>query len=162
MLSYALIATCEAHDVRPCSFVISENKELIMEKFVLSHNLTTLNGCVVDLESEIGDLQLIRGAKRSAAVSSVTARRLPEIVIYEHIDFGGASERTNLNWYYVGDWWNDKISSIVIASGVWQFFQHWHYEGASWVLGPGYYRWVESANIPNDIISSFKCIQLTD
>ena len=88
--------------------------------------------------------------------------RLPEIVIYEHIDFGGASERTNLNWYYVGDWWNDKISSIVIASGVWQFFEHWHYEGASWVLGPGYYRWVESANIPNDIISSFKCIQLTD
>ncbi len=43
-----------------------------MEKLVLPHNLTTLNGCVVDLESEIGDLQLIRGAKRSAAVSSVT------------------------------------------------------------------------------------------
>jgi hypothetical protein len=133
-----------------------------MEKLVLPHNLTTLNGCVVDLESEIGDLQLVKGVKRSASVSSITSSRLPEIVIYEHIDFAEANERTNLNWYYVGDYWNDKISSIVIASGVWQFFQHWHYEGASWVLGPGYYRWVESANIPNDIISSFKCIQLTN
>lgn len=133
-----------------------------MEKFVLPHNLTTLNGSVVDLESEIGNLKLLKGVKRSASVNEITSSRLPEIVIYENIDFGGANERTNLNWYYVGDYWNDKISSIVIPSGVWQFFQNKNYEGPSWVLGPGYYRWVESANIPNDIISSFKCIQLTD
>jgi Beta/Gamma crystallin len=133
-----------------------------MERLILPHDLTTRNGCVVDLESEIGSLKLIEGVKRSASVSTITASRLPEMTIYEHIDFGGANARTNLNWYYVGDWWNDRISSIVIASGVWQFFQHSHYQGASWVLGPGYYRWVEAANIPNDIISSFQCIQLTD
>jgi hypothetical protein len=85
-------------------------------------------------------------------------KHLPEIVIYEHIDFGGVSERTNLNWYYVGDWWNDKISSIIVVQGTWRFFEHWHYEGRYWDLEPNYYHWVEAAGIPNDIISSFACI----
>jgi len=83
---------------------------------------------------------------------------LPQIQIYEHIDFGGHHEVTSLNWYYVGDWWNDKISSIVIYSGRWRFYLHWHYEGPHWDLGPGQYRWVEAANIPNDCISSFRFI----
>lgn len=86
------------------------------------------------------------------------ALQIPQVQIYEHIDFGGNNEVTSLNWYYVGDWWNDKISSIVIYSGRWRFYLHWHYEGPHWDLGPGQYRWVEAANIPNDVISSFKFI----
>lgn len=93
--------------------------------------------------------------KASARVASV---HLPEVVICEHIDFGGANERTNLNYYFVGDWWNDKISSIIVVSGTWRFYEHWHYEGRHWDLGPGYYRWVEDAGIPNDLISSFQAI----
>ncbi len=83
---------------------------------------------------------------------------LPQIQIYQHIDFGGVNEVTSLNWYYVGDWWNDKISSLVIYAGRWRFYLHWHYEGPHWDLGPGQYRWVEAAGIPNDVISSFKFI----
>lgn len=83
---------------------------------------------------------------------------IPQIQIYQHIDFGGHNEVTSLNWYYVGDWWNDKISSIVIYTGRWRFYQHWHYEGAHWDLGPGQYRWVEAIGIPNDTISSFQLI----
>lgn len=79
----------------------------------------------------------------------------PEVVVYEHANYGGAEWRTNLNHSYVGDWWNDKISSIIVVSGTWRFFEHINYGGAFWDLGPGYYSWVEAANIPNDMISSF-------
>lgn len=136
-----------------------------MEKsrIVIPHALTPLNGCVLDLENKVGTLELQKGPfRKNVEAAPVAARHLPEVVIFEHIDFGGANDRTNLNWYYVGDWWNDRISSIIVVSGVWRFYQHWHYEGAYWDLGPGYYRWVEAANIPNDMISSFKCIALTE
>ena len=101
-----------------------------------------------DIDTPIGDY----------AAAPADALALPQIQIYEHIDFGGHNEVTSLNWYYVGDWWNDKISSLVIYRGRWRFYLHWHYEGPHWDLGPGQYRWVEAANIPNDVISSFKFI----
>jgi Beta/Gamma crystallin len=97
-------------------------------------------------------------ALRAQSAERAGALRLPEVVIYEHIDFGGAEARTNLQWYFVGDWWNDKISSIIVVSGVWRFHEDWHYEGRYWDLGEGYYRWVEDAGIPNDVISSFQVI----
>ena len=63
----------------------------------------------------------------------------PEVVVYEHARYGGVEWRTNLNHPYVGDWWNDKISSIIVVSGAWRFFEHANYGGAYWDLGPGYY-----------------------
>lgn len=96
----------------------------------------------------------------SVALAHAAGIHLPEVVIYEHIDFGGVEARTNLAWHFVGGWWNDKISSIVVVSGTWRFYEHWHFEGRYWDLGPGYYRWVEDAGIPNDIISSFQPIAL--
>ncbi len=66
-----------------------------------------------------------------------------------------------MNYLYVGGWWNDKVSSIIVVRGTWRFYQHRDYKGAYWDLsGPAYYPWVEDANIPNDIISSFQCIAL--
>jgi hypothetical protein len=125
------------------------------------------NGCVPDLSgfgppkplpiagtAVQNDTALAGGNRNKAAPAE--ALSLPQIQIYEHINFGGHNEVTSLDWYYVGGWWNDKISSIVIYRGRWRFYQHWHYEGAYWDLGPGQYPWVEAANIPNDIISSFR------
>jgi hypothetical protein len=91
--------------------------------------------------------------------ASAGVQQLPEIEVFEHANFGGRSWRTNLNYTYVGDWWNDRISSIIIVRGRWRFYQHSNYNGAYWDLsGPAYYPWVEAANIPNDIISSFRFI----
>ena len=104
--------------------------------------------------SEGADLQ--RYESRESPTAALT--QLPEIVVYEHINFGGASWRTNLNYLFVGRWWNDRISSIVVVRGRWRFYQHINYGGAYWDLRQGYYPWVEAANIPNDIISSFKFI----
>lgn len=81
---------------------------------------------------------------------------LPEVVLYEHRGYGGREWRTNLSYVYVGDWWNDKVSSIIVVSGTWRFFEHRDYGGRHWDLGPGYYEWVEAVGIPNDLISSFR------
>lgn len=128
--------------------------------------LAAANGCVPDLAAiddpepieplgvaERPDLETPVGSFSAPSKSSIM---LPQVQIYEHINFGGHNEITSLNWYYVGDWWNDKISSVVIYSGRWRFYEHWHYQGAYWDLGPGQYSWVEAVGIPNDIISSFK------
>lgn len=84
--------------------------------------------------------------------------RLPEVVLYEHIDFGGSSFQTSLNWHFVGGWWNDRISSIIVLGGHWRFYEHWHYQGRYWDLGPGQYRWAQPAGISGDTISSFQLI----
>lgn len=140
---------------------------MALEKLVLPHCLDVANGCVADSSfakawptKESGNTD---GAKEDAILPSTMASEastlsLPEIVIYEHSNFSGASVRTNLGWYEVGDWWNDKISSIVVVSGVWRFYEHWHFEGRYWDIGPGYYYRVEEGGIPNDVISSFRII----
>ena len=83
---------------------------------------------------------------------------LPQVQIYEHKNFGGHNVITSLNWIYVGDWWNDKISAIVVVRGRWRFYQHSQFRGNYWDLNPGFYPWVENVSIPNDVISSFKVI----
>jgi hypothetical protein len=86
---------------------------------------------------------------------------LPEVVVFQDVNWGGAEWRTNLDILYTGDWWNDTISSIIVVSGTWQFFEHDHFGGArSNLLTPGYYPWVEDpvVNIANDSISSFHVV----
>jgi len=90
---------------------------------------------------------------------------VPEVVLYDDINFGGAEWRTNLGYSYVGDFWNDKISSLIVVTGVWQFWRDPNFQGVGdlpWVLNPGYYSWVENVGIPNDTISSFRPIAWTD
>jgi hypothetical protein len=85
------------------------------------------------------------------------ADHLPEIVVYQHIDFGGWSYRTNLNVISFG--MVDQISSFVVVSGRWQFYRHRDFVGpVGPVFGPGYYRWVEDVGVPNDQVSSFQCV----
>ena len=92
---------------------------------------------------------------------------LPEISVYKDAGF---SNNDNGNWRfnappgwgfsYVGDEWNDTISSVVVVSGTWQFFENGGFTGASTIVGPGYYQFVEdpSFNMQNDTISSILCL----
>lgn len=67
---------------------------------------------------------------------------------------GTASGSLDRDCSYVGDFWNDKISSIKVYSGTWEFFEHANFQGRSFQLTPGQYPWV--TNAWNDMISSFK------
>lgn len=61
---------------------------------------------------------------------------------------------------YVGDDWNDSISSVIVLSGTWMFFENGGFGGASATVGPGWYQFVEDPqfNMQNDTISSIACI----
>lgn len=97
----------------------------------------------------------------TAGLSKISGRSIPAVTVYWDSKLRGESWTAYSGYLYVGDHWNDEISSIVVHSGNWQFYQHSRYRGvSSKILGPGVYRWVEdpSVNMPNDSISSFKLI----
>ena len=87
---------------------------------------------------------------------------LPEVVVFWDRDFEGPSWRENLDVHYVGDDWNDQISSIIVISGTWAFFEHKEFNrdtpGTHIELTPGYYSFVEFLGMANDSISSFRPI----
>ena len=72
---------------------------------------------------------------------------LPEVVVYWDKDYRGAEWRENLSVSYVGDDWNDQISSMIVISGTWAFFEHSNFNndvpGSHIELDPGYYSFVE-------------------
>lgn len=120
------------------------------------------NGCIIDTKWKLGALSY----HPSAAGKSVTEPsrepvHLPELVIYDHIGFKGAYARTNLSFHFIGDFWNDRISCIVVVSGVWRFYRDEYYKGPSWDLGPGYYESFFTEKGPDDVVSSFQAIAIT-
>ena len=137
-----------------------------MNALVPMNALNAVNGSIVDLASPLamawpkqsGIAEKHEETLIKAKLTGDNCPRLAEVVIYEHINFGGASAQTSLNWRYVGDWWNDKVSSIVVLGGVWRFYEHANYGGRYWDLRIGQYPWVQSVGIPNDLISSFQLI----
>ncbi len=86
-----------------------------MRKPVSKTELSPDNGCVIDTKWKLGPLGYHPSAAGKVKVEpSTEIIRLPELVIYDHIGFSGAYARTNLSFYYVGDFWNDRISSIKV------------------------------------------------
>lgn len=67
---------------------------------------------------------------------------------------GTTSGALNQDYAYIGDFWNDKISSIKVYSGTWEFFEHANYQGSSFRVQPGNYPTLN--NGWNDVISSLR------
>ena len=117
---------------------------------------------VIDTKWKLGPLSYHASARRQGSNRTEQGcLRLPELVIYDHIGFGGAYARTNLSFHYLGDFWNDRISCIIVVSGVWRFYRDEYYKGDYWDLGPGYYESFFTAKGPDDVVSSFQAIALT-
>jgi hypothetical protein len=64
---------------------------------------------------------------------------VPELILYECIDFGGASWRTNLGHSTLGDEWSCGFRSLIVVSGSWVFYEDHDFGGASTQLEPGYF-----------------------
>ena len=77
------------------------------------------------------------------------------VEIFEDINFAGTTSGSlDRDYSNIGDFWNDKISSIKVYSGNWEFFEHAHFQGRNFQLKPGEYP--SFNNETNDTISSFK------
>ncbi len=120
------------------------------------------NGCIIDMKWKLGSLSYHASAAGKEPVPLITeVIRLPELVLYDHLGFKGAFARTNLSFHYIGDYWNDRISCLIVVSGVWRFYRDDYYKGPYWDLGPGYYESFFAEKGPDDVVSSFQCIALT-
>ncbi len=123
-------------------------------------DLSPTNGCIIDTKWKLGTLGYHPHAASNEAPNTEIAR-LPELVVYDHIGFGGAYARTNLSFHFIGDFWNDRISSLIVVTGVWRFYRDEYYKGDHWDLGPGYYESFFTEKGPDDVVSSFQAIALT-
>jgi hypothetical protein len=123
-------------------------------------DLSPTNGCIIDTKWKLGTLGYHPTAAGQEQPKGEVIH-LPEVVIYDHICFGGAYARTNLSFHFIGDFWNDRISSLIVVSGVWRFYRDEYYKGDHWDLGPGYYESFFTAKGPDDVVSSFQAIALT-
>jgi hypothetical protein len=124
--------------------------------------LSPANGCVIDTKWKVGPLSYHACAVEPAHTQP-EARNvpLPEVIIFDHVGFKGASARTNLSFLYLGKFWNDRISSVIVVNGVWRFYRDAHYGGDYWDLGPGYYECFFTSKGPDDVVSSFQAIELS-
>jgi beta/gamma crystallin len=125
------------------------------------HELSPDNGCVVDTKWQVEPLSYHACATEVGTPHSLHDAPMPELVIYDHVGFKGAFARTNLSFHFLGDFWNDRISSLIIVSGVWRFYRDEYYKGDHWDLGPGFYECFFKDKGPDDVVSSFKAIKLT-
>jgi hypothetical protein len=81
------------------------------------------------------------------------------VIVYRDAGFSGESWAITDDQPYVGDRWNDQISSVRIVAGVWQFFWDANYGGEQFTSRPGDYPYV--GNHWNDQISSMRCVRPT-
>ncbi len=91
----------------------------------------------------------------NAALSE--ARRGCEVAVYWDGGYGGEVWRTTDDQGTVGPHWSKQISSIIVISGIWDFYWEPNYRGEVITLPPGAYpsigdRW-------NDKINSFRCVR---
>lgn len=106
------------------------------------------------------DLLTIHENIGNDAISSVQTAE--SITLFEHAGFSGRDlelHKSTPNFVPLG--FNDKASSIKVASGTWIVYEHINYEGKYWEIGPGEYDIkVLHEKIGNDVISSVKLLPL--
>ena len=138
---------------------ITPKKPLMRE--IPKTELSPDNGCIIDTKWKVGPLSYHSCASEIGNEAIVNDAPMPEIVIYDHVGFRGAYARTNLSFLFLGDFWNNRISSLIIVSGVWRFYRDDYYKGDHWDLGPGFYECFFKDRGPDDVVSSFQAMQLT-
>src|SRR5437899_5435080 len=120
------------------------------------------NGCIIDMKWKLGPLSYHASAAGKIEVSMVTEPiRLPELILYDHVGFKGAYARTNLSFHFIGDFWNDRMSCVIVVSGGWRFDLDEYYKRPHWHLGPAYYYTLFADKCPDDVVSSLQCITPT-
>lgn len=98
-------------------------------------------------------------ALAAAAAATPAMAHGCSVTVYWDANYGGESWHTRHDVPWVGQHWNDQISSIRIESGVWAFYWDKDYGGENEELRPGDYAFVGPHW--NDQISSFRCVHPT-
>ena len=80
-----------------------------------------------------------------------------DLTAYEHPNYRGESLRIRQDVPLVEPRWNDRVSSVTITAGTWEFFEHGEYRGERLRLRPG--RYATMVDRWDDVVSSLRCVQ---
>jgi Beta/Gamma crystallin/Metallo-peptidase family M12B Reprolysin-like len=101
----------------------------------------------------------LSSVRREEQAVNVPALQTREMILYEHIDFGGEHKHlinrgeSSLH----ADGWGDRVSSFQVISGNrWTLHQHVNYAGSQIAPAPGSFRWIVDAGLANDSLSSVR------
>ena len=86
---------------------------------------------------------------------------LGHLIIFEHSNFDGNHKhviQSVPNLFTSSGEMNDKLSSLVILDGRWEFFRHSNFVDSLGTLGVGDYANVADTGIPHDQVSSIRLI----
>jgi Beta/Gamma crystallin len=99
-----------------------------------------------------------------AATAGETARSagtIPQMVAFDNENFLGDHTHVFGNMKELGKW-DNSISSMVILSGTWEFFDEGDFKGTKMAtLGPGVYPKVTAKGIKDNSISSIRLVSPT-
>ncbi len=83
-----------------------------------------------------------------------------DVAVYWDGGYAGEVWRTAEDQPSTGPHWTKQISSIIVVSGIWDFYWDAYYRGVVITLPPGAYPYV--GDHWNDKISSFRCVKATE
>jgi hypothetical protein len=83
---------------------------------------------------------------------------IPQIIVFDNENFLGDHTHIFGNMKDLGKWGN-SISSMIILSGTWEFFDAENFEGTkTGSLGPGMYEEITGKGLKNNSISSIRLV----
>ena len=87
------------------------------------------------------------------------ARRACDVAVYWDGSYSGEVWRTTEDQAAAGPHWAKHITSIIIVSGIWDFYAEANYRGEVITLPPGAYPFI--GDHWKDKINSFRCVRAT-
>lgn len=97
----------------------------------------------------------------SAGETTPPTGAIPQIVVFDNENFLGDHTHIFGNMKDLGKWGN-SISSMIILSGTWEFFDDEDFKGTKMgALGPGMYADVAAKGLKNNSISSIRLVSPT-
>jgi hypothetical protein len=95
----------------------------------------------------------------TAGEATRSAGDVPQIIVFDNEDFLGDHTHIFGNMKDLGKWGN-SISSMVILSGTWEFFDDEDFKGTKMgeAFGPGMYPDVAAKGLKNNSISSVRLV----
>ena len=91
------------------------------------------------------------------AAHGQTKHRGCDLAVYLDGDYSGEVWRTTEDQPSLGAHWSKQISSVIVVSGIWDFYWDPSYRGEVITLPPGAYHSI--GDHWNDQISSFRCVK---
>jgi len=112
------------------------------------------NGCVIDMKWQLGPLSYHASRREEPVPLMTQSTRLRKSCFTITLDQRRLRPAPTWSFHYVGDFWNDRISCLIVVNGVVAFYRDRLLQGTLAGPGPGYYESFFAEKGPDDVGSA--------